>query len=210
MLINNLGSLKAELARYMFHQRFAPDYDTAVQNFEAACNRRLRVRQMEAVAGLTVLNGDATLPPNYLLWRTLLFTMRTPSVELDYVHPAFLDDLGTGNNPQIFTIEEQAIRIRPVHDCSDYELHYYAKIPTINGNDNNANWLISEHSDIYLFGTLFELFVLGRNAEAGQAYKQMRDEKMAELIQLSALTTGATSSQVRGQGSALGSGGEYF
>lgn len=209
MLINNLGSLKAELARYMFHQRFAPDYDTAIQNFEAVCNRRLRVRQMEAVAGITTLNGDDVLPPDYLLWRALMFTMPSPPIELEYVHPAFLEDLN-GNQPRIFTIEEEAIRIRPIHDCDEYQLHYYTKIPTINGNDNNSNWLLAAHSDLYLFGALFELFVLGRNAEAGQAYKQMRDEKMAELIQLSALTTGATSSLVRGVGSSLGSGGEYF
>jgi hypothetical protein len=214
MLITNLGSLKAELARYIFHQRFAPDYDTAVQNFESVANRRLRVRQMETSAALTTTNGQTVLPPDYLLWRTVLWTGRTPYPELDYVHPAYLRSTWIeqdSGNPKIFTVEGDAFKARPVHDdINAYELHYYQKIPTINGSDNNDNWLLLAHPDIYLNGTLFELFVLGRNAEAGAAYKQMRDEKFMELIQLSALTTGATSSLIRGEGSALGSGGEYF
>jgi hypothetical protein len=214
MLITNLGSLKAELARYMFHQRFQPDYDTAVQNFEALANRRLRVRPMEAVTNLTTTNGETPMPADYLLWRTVLWTGRTPYPELDYVHPAYLRSTWIEmdhSDPKIFTIEGDTFKARPVHDEADaYEFHYYQKIPTINGNDNNSNWLLAAHSDLYLEGTLFELFVLGRNGEAGVAHKQLRDEKMAELIQFSALTTGATSSQVRGEGSALGSGGEYF
>jgi len=49
---------------------------------------------------------------------------------------------------------------------------------------------------------LTELAALGRNAEMAQLYKARRDEVFAEIIQLSALTTGATSPQVRT--------GEYF
>ena len=217
MLINNLGSLKAELSRYMFQQRFAPDYDTAVQNFEALANRRLRVRPMEAVTNLTTTNGETAIPPDYLLWRTVLWAGRTPYPELEYVHPAYLRSTWIETDhgdPKIFTIEGNTFKARPVRDDADaYEFHYYQKIPSLNGTiagDNTTNWLLTAHPDLYLEGTLFELFVLGRNGEAAVAHKQLRDEKIAELIQFSALTTGATSSLVRGEGSALGSGGEYF
>jgi hypothetical protein len=214
MLITNLGSLRAELGRYMFQQRFQPDYDTAVQNFEALANRRLRVRPMEAVTSLTTTNGETPIPSDYLLWRTVLWVGRTPYPELEYVHPAYLRSTWVETDhgdPKIFTIEGNTFKARPVQDDANaYEFHYYQKIPTINGNDNNTNWLLNEHPDLYLEGTLFELFVLGRNGEAAAAHKALRDEKLAELIQVSALTTGATSSLVRGEGSALGSGGEYF
>src|SRR4030095_3848846 len=90
MLISNLASLKAELGRYMFHERFKPDYDTAIANFEAVANRRLRVRQMELATPLTTTNGEAALPIDYLLWRTVLWIGRLPFVELEYVHPAYL------------------------------------------------------------------------------------------------------------------------
>ena len=40
------------------------------------------------------------------------------------------------------------------------------------GNNNAANWLISDWPDAYLFGALTELFGLGRNADAAILYKQ--------------------------------------
>ena len=44
---------------------------------------------------------------------------------------------------------------------------------------------------------MVELAALGRNLELAQLYKARRDELMQEIIQLSALTTGATSPMVR-------------
>jgi hypothetical protein len=203
MLINNLGSLKAELARYMMHQRFQPDYDTAVQNFEAVANRRLRVRQMETTVTLTT---DLTLPSNYLLWRTVLYignpaSPRSPLIELDYVHPTYFRttwiDADHGD-PKIFRIIGSNLSVKPnLPTGHAIQFHYYQKIPTINGDDNNSNWLVTEHPDLYLNGALFELFALGRNGEAAAVYKPLRDEKFAELMQLSALSTGATSDKVR-------------
>jgi hypothetical protein len=205
MLINNLGSLKAELARYMMHQRFQPDYDTAVQNFEAVANRRLRTREMESSLSLVNFNPDGSvlLPADYLLWRGVHWYGRTPGVDLDYVHPTYLDTthISKSGDPEVFSIQGPFLTVRaiPTGEFNYVYFRYYGKIPTINGNDNNSNWLIQAHPDLYLYGALFELFVLGRNGEAAAAYKPLRDEKFAELIQLSALTTGATSSKVRSE-----------
>jgi len=203
MLINNLGSLKANLATYMFHQRFAPNYDTAVQNFEAVANRRLRVRPMEAVTDLITVNGVAALPADYLLWRAVKNGTQPYLPELDYVHPAYLPPTVTiagtpfTHPPIVFTIEGNNLITRPINDGVAWQLHYYQKIPTINGNDINSNWLITEHPDFYLEGTLTELFALGRNAEGAQLHKARRDELLQEIIQLYALTTGATSPAMR-------------
>jgi len=203
MLINNLGSLKAELSRYLFHQRFAPDYDTAVQFFEAVANRRLRVRSMESMTNLTTVDGVAALPTDYLVWRTVKNGSRPYMPELDYVHPAYLPPTvslaGTPLTyaPIVFTIEGNNFITRPTVDSTVWEFHYYQKIPSINGSDINSNWLITDYPDFYLFGTLTELAAMQRNAEMAQLYKARRDEVMAEIIQLQALTTGATSPMMR-------------
>jgi hypothetical protein len=225
MLITNLGSLKAELAVQMFHQRFQPQYERAIQTFEAVANRRLRTRKQEHSVNLSTTSqpspgtdrGFCDVPVDYLLWRSVQWKGRTPFVELDYVHPAYLRSTWVQNDhgdPKIFTIEDGTFFTNPVDDTPGiFEFHYYRMIDSILGQqegDNADNWLIGDHPDLYFHGALFELFVLGRNGEAAVAHKQLRDEKFAELIQLSALTTGATSSRVRGEGSALGSGGEYF
>lgn len=203
MLITNFGDLKAVLSKYMFHSRFAPDYDLMASNFERAANRRLRVRQMEAMALLTTSNGEAALPADYLAWRSALPTdrLRYPAsnAEMDYVHPAYLPVTGNDVVPFLFTIEGTKFKVRPLNDAANaYEFHYYQKIPTITGaGDLATNWLLTEYPDAYEYGCLTELAALGRNNEMAQLYKARRDEVFAEIIQLSALTTGATSPRVR-------------
>src|SRR5262245_8205359 len=196
MLINNFGDLKAVLSRYMFQQRFTPDYDLATANFEKAANRRLRVLPMEAVTNLTTIGRQVALPPDYILWRTVLRTPPVPSEELDYVHPAFLTT--TASDKKLFTIENLTFKTNPTDDTADaYEFHYYQKIPTITTSDLTSNWLLAEHPDVYEYGALFELFALGRNIEVATLYRQRRDEVLTEIIQRYALTTGAPSSSVR-------------
>lgn len=203
MLITNFGDLKAKLSSYMFHSRQAPDYDLMTSNFERAANRRLRVRQQEAASTLTTVDGVADLPADYLLWRTIIWGT-DPDDELEYVHPAFLGK--TQPRKKLFTIEGNKFKTNPVDDTADkYQFHYYQKIPTITGtNDLATNWLLDEYPDAYEYGCVFELAAIGRNLEMAQLYKQRRDEVLTEIIYLSSLTTGATSSAVRQ------TGGEYF
>ena len=205
MAINSYGTLKTKLSAYMFHQRFLGDYQDATRMFEAAANRRLRVRQMESMATLTTTQGDVALPADYLVWRTVRPTVDNPTApaavppydELDYVHPAYLPPVGRGCT-RLFTIEGNTFKVRPVDDRPDaYEFHYYQKIPTITNDDNSTNWLLTDYPDVYVAGVLTELAALGRNLELAQLQKARRDEILAEIIQLSALTTGATSPSVR-------------
>lgn len=201
MAITNFGSLKAALGRTLFNSRFVPDYVNLTLDFEAVANRRLRVRQTETSIPLTTSAGAVALPADYLVWRTVLWTGRTPYVELDYVHPAYLQsthvERDTGD-PVIFTIEGNSFKARPPHDQPNgYEFHYYQKIPTITNDDNDSNWLLTTYPDVYRFGVMVELGTMMRNAELAQLYKARRDEVLAEIIQLSALTTGATSPKVR-------------
>jgi hypothetical protein len=212
-VINNLGSLKTELSGSLFHSRFAANYDRAITSFEAVANRRLRTRKQEFVTNLTTtsqtgpvayIQGYCDVPSDYLLWRAVNHRLTSPFKELDYVHPAYLRStwLETDHGrPRVFTIEDGTFFAAPVDDReAAYEFHYYRIIDSIVGTqdgDNGNNWLINDHPDLYLEGALTELFILARNGEAAIAHKQLRDEKFAELIQLSALTTGATSPSVR-------------
>jgi hypothetical protein len=202
MAFSNYGDLKTELSAKLFHSRFLAQYDGFTQLFEASANARLRVRQMEAVASLTTSSGEVALPTDYLLWRTILPTTITTypwREELEYVHPAFLPaTTGTaGYPPRLFTIEGNTLKIRPIDDVNAYEFHYYRKIPTLIGDNSNTNWLLGAYPNAYLFGLMTEAMAHGRNAEGAQLYKARRDEIFAEITQLSALTTGATSQSVR-------------
>lgn len=202
MAITNYGELKSELSAYLFHQRFLARYDTFTTIFEDSANARLRVLPMEHVVLLTTVGGQVALPTDYLTWRTVRPAVNTYSRggELEYVHPAYLPSTAIGERgcPALFTIEGNTFKARPVDDTADaYEFHYYRKVPTLVGDNANTNWLLTAYPNVYLFGLMTEAAGHGRNAEMAQLYKARRDEVFAEIIQLFALTTGATSPQVR-------------
>jgi hypothetical protein len=153
---------------------------------------------METMVLLTTVDGEVALPADYLAWRTIKPTPRPLDGELDYVHPAYLPVTSLNRLPAVFTIEGDTLKVRPVDDTADaYEFHYYASIPSLTGSDANTNWLLTAWPDVYVEGVLVELGALGRNAEFAQLHKARRDELFQEIIQLHALTTGATSPSAR-------------
>ena len=199
-IIDSYGALKAALTTHLVHSRWVGQYANATVMFEATANHRLRVRPMETFTDLTTVGGAASLPADYLLWRTVLLYGNSDD-ELDYVHPAYLTSTKVGSAPGLFTIEGSTFKTRPVDDTADaFEFHYFQKIPTIaNTDDNAANWLLLEYPNIYLFGVLTALGILQRNGEMATAYKALRDEMFAEIIQTHALTTGRLAESARRQ-----------
>lgn len=201
MAITTFGELKSELSGYQFNTRLLTSYENATIDFERSANRRLRVLDMETSTNLTTSSGSVALPSDYLAWRTVLWKGRTPYVELDYVHPAYLHSTWIevdNGDPKIFTIEGSTFYAEPDDDtASIFEFHYYQKLTTITSSDSAYNWLLTKHPDCYVWGVLTELFAKSRNREAAELYKARRDEVFQEITQLSAQTTGATSRLVR-------------
>jgi len=203
MAISNVGELKSELSAYLFHPRLANRYDNCIKLFEAAANTRLRVRQQEAQTFLTVdVGGTANLPADYLAWRAVKWDRGAAHfVELEYVHPAYMNTSQPSlrGPPNLFMIIGPIINIKPLQATPPrVQLQYYQKIPALAGAANTAtNWLLTEYPNAYLYGVMTELAAVQRNAEMAQLYKARRDETFQEIIQLSALSTGATSPQVR-------------
>jgi hypothetical protein len=191
MAITTYAELKTAIENWLDHTLFTARLPELIALFEAAANRRLRVRQMEATATLMPSSGAASLPTDYLAWRRLTWT-GSPRVELEYVHPSYLQaawptsETGT---PRAFTIEGASLTIRPI-DGTALELAYFQKIPALS-DAATTNWLLTAHSDIYLFGSLVEAEMLGVNDERAALWKARRDEIFKEIEKLSDKTPGA-------------------
>jgi hypothetical protein len=206
MSIATYSDLQTSLTRFLRHSQFVPDYDNATQRFERVLNRRLRLRpQMVALTFTTVL-GAFTLPSDFLTWRSVEYqgaTTPNPNQEMEYVEPQYMKTTLAGNTrniaiPNIFTIEGSVLTTAPTDDtASRFLLRYWQSIPTLLGAGSNTNWLLMAHSDLYEFGVLTELNLLGRNMDQGTLYKQRRDEILEEVIRFYDLTNHAPSSQVR-------------
>jgi hypothetical protein len=198
MSITTYAQLQAAIASWLARSDLTAAIPDFITLFEAAANRRLRVRQMEAVASLTPSSGAATLPADYLAWRRVTWT-GSNRVELAYVAPSYLQaayPASPSDVPRIFTIEGATLKVRPVDDTA-LELLYYQKVPAL-ADGSPTNWLIAAHPDLYLFGALAEAQMFAVDAEKAALWKGRRDELIEEVNALSNKTRGAGAIRVMG------------
>jgi len=198
MPITNYSQLQTAIGSWLGHGLFTANIPDFIALFEAAANRRLRVRQMEASATLTPSSGAASLPADYLAWRRVTFT-GTPRVELDYVAPSWLQAAHPAVEagvPAVFTIEGSSLLVRPVND-GQLDLLYYQTIASLS-NSATTNWLLTSHPDLYLFGSMTEAEMFGVNDERMPLWKARRDEIFDEIDKLSNKSRGAGAMRVMG------------
>ncbi|HLH96439.1 MAG TPA: hypothetical protein VKW08_15090 [Xanthobacteraceae bacterium] len=199
MTLATYTDLTTAIGNWLQRQDLAAVTPSFVQLFEACANRRLRVRQQEATVELTPANGVVVLPADYLAWRRLTWT-GNPRQELAFVEPSWLQaaypDLPT-DTPRVFTIEGGNILTMPL-DPTDtaLELVYFQQIPSLAAN--STNWLMSQHPDLYLFGSLAEAEAYTVNPDAAALWKSRRDELFDEIERLSNKSRGAGAVRIMG------------
>ena len=197
MPITTYGELKSAVASWLARDDLSGAIPDFIALFEAAANRRLRVRQMETSVDLTPSSGSAALPADYLLWRRVTWTGARRR-ELDYVHPSYLQaafDAASGT-PRVFTIEATALKIRPI-DATVLEFDYFQKIPALS-EGAPVNWLLAAHLDLYLFGALTEAEAFNKDADKAALWKLRRDELFDEIEKLGDKSKGFGAIRVMG------------
>jgi hypothetical protein len=195
MAITTYSELQAAVQAWLARSDLAANVPDFIALFEAAANRRLRVRQMQAAVNLVTVNGSAALPSDYLEWKRVTW-LGTPTRELSYVdpdwsvarYPAFpaANLAALPGLPNDFTIELSALRIRPVDDTGT-QLVYYQKIPALS-DAAPTNWLLGASPDAYLAGALAEAKTFVEDFDGAQVWLARRDTAFAEIERLDRAT----------------------
>jgi hypothetical protein len=197
--IASYSELKTAVESWLDHTLFTARVPEFIALFEAAANRRLRVREQEATTTLTPSSGAVALPFDYLAWRRVT-SAGAARLELQYVHPSYLQAAypsAPAGAPRIFTIEGSTLKVRPLDD-TPLELDYFQRIAPLS-DAAPANWLLTAHPDLYLFGALVEAETFGVNDERAPLWKARRDEIFDAVEMLSNKTRGAGAVRVMGQ-----------
>jgi hypothetical protein len=160
---------------------------------EAYINRHLRVRDMETHMIVTTVDGGTNLPDDYLAWRTMTWLGDVYAV-LDYLHPDMLTRYFADNAsgpPRAFTIEGGDLVVRPIDDSTELDFLYYAK-PSPLVDDDDTNWLLTAHPDLYLSAALAEANAFLINPDHASLWGQKRDIILNDIKVLSEKTKGPT------------------
>lgn len=147
---------------------------------EARLNRVLRHPEMEMIATASLVAGNNDLPPDFLAMRALWIGDQ----ELSAMTPnALIGAYGSNAGvPVAYTIlggYPRKVRLAPT-GSANVTMVYYARLEGVSEN-NSDNWLLNEHPDIYLYGTLLAAEAYLANDERLPLWKSAYDEAIAEL-----------------------------
>lgn len=162
MALSNYGELKTAIATLLNRS----DLTTAIPDFvrllEARVNRetKFRNRRMEATATLSLASGGrtVTLPTDFIESRVAT-VQSSPRRVLTYLTPDQLEAKypdETAGIPTDFTIYADTLKVGPkANGAFDIDIIYYQRLTALS-DDADANWLLTYHPDVYLYGSCIE------------------------------------------------------
>jgi hypothetical protein len=150
---------------------------------ESRINRQLQGRQSEADATLTgtlgsrnlALSGTTRFVAPIALFLTTFGdqTMLTPMISGTF-------EQGTSNGvPSAWSIDGTNIELNcPCDQAHTFLFRYWQGF---NIASTSTNWLLTDHSDVYLFGTLAEAFGFVRDGEMAPFYDQKFERALKQV-----------------------------
>ena len=159
MALDTYANLQVEVADWLNRADLTAKIPVFVTMFEAGLNRKLRVRQMLTRADATISSEYTALPSDFKALQNVQLTSTSPVKPLQYATNSDLlaqkRSHVTTSTPTYYGIVGSTMQVIPPPDQSySAEILYWAAIPALATAVGGTNWLLTEHPDLYLFGTL--------------------------------------------------------
>jgi hypothetical protein len=186
MAISNYSELKSAIADWLDRT----DLDDSIPDFialaEARHKRDFKIRRMETrVTANTIADTEYyTLPDNYVAMRNIQLNTN-PKTSLEYLTPEQMDRIYAGSNkgkPKAYSIIGNDIQLRPTPD-SVYEIEIlYFKHFTALSDSSPTNDMLTNHPDIYLYGSLVEAEPYLQNDKRIQTWASFYERAKKDII----------------------------
>lgn len=173
--IADYAALLVDAGEYSGRNDIAHLFPRFVGLAELKLNRMLRVSEMEATTALSVVEGDAPLPADYLEARQVLTASGRPIRAMALQQLAGNGSAGAGA-PLGYAVVGNRIRAFPPGNYG-LTMTHYARIPSLSAA-SPTNWLLQKAPDVYLYGLVEEIAIWERDAGKAGAAQQL---KMAAL-----------------------------
>lgn len=185
MALDTYDGLKAEIADWLNRGNLTANIPTFIALFEARMNRELRVREMETRSTATLSDQFLALPTGFLSMKQLQLNasitaplLFVSATELDNERKRCADVAG---QPRIFSIIGSEIEVAPAPDASyEIEMVYHTKIPAL-AADNQTNWVLESHPDLYLYGSLLQSAPFVQEDERIELWASLVNKTMEEV-----------------------------
>lgn len=157
-----------------------PSLPDIIRLFEAEAARRLQTIGAERQEVLYPFGAQVDLPSDFVRLRTAILDNGIP---LEYVPPSGPWPGVSGGQPRHFTIiggdgncgNQAIMQLSPLTgDSAPITITYRRGLPPLS-DDKPTNWLLAEHPDCYLFGSLVEAEAFIGADERAAAWGQRRE-----------------------------------
>ena len=186
MAITNYSELKSAIADWLDRTDLTDQIPDFIVLAEARHKRDFKIRRMETrVTADTIADTEYyTLPDNYVAMRNIQLNT-DPKTSLEYLTPEQMDRIYAGSNkgkPKAYSIIGNDIQLRPTPD-SAYEIEIlYFKHFTALSDSAPTNDMLTNHPDIYLYGSLVEAEPYLQNDKRIQTWASFYDRAKKDII----------------------------
>ena len=158
MAIGTFAELKTAIGQWLINQPASAVIANCVVLAEANISRDVRCRAMEASATGTLSATTVAFPTRFLEVRRVLLN----DYPLRYVQP---EEFQTrrDHRTNLYTVLQDDFVFQTA--TGSYQIDYYQGFAALSG-DSDTNWLLTNHPDVYLFGTLAEVAAYQRDDPA--------------------------------------------
>lgn len=178
MAFVNFADLKASIEVWSKREdvkALIPDFIAFAENqMYSNTSESLRIRSMvRTTADVTSVSvRTQALPTGYLEVRRYDFTISDQRRTIDYVTPAHMGIRDGIGKPSVYTITSQIEYDVQPDEAYVTNLTYYGKLTALS-DSNTTNDILTNHSDIYLYGSLMTLFQYAEDDEQSIKYQNL-------------------------------------
>lgn len=186
MPISTYSELQTEIASVLSRSDLTSKIPSFIQLLEARAFRKLKLRDDITRGSFTLSSQYTDLDTEIPGWFELLNIQldTDPKTTLQLASPSELDFLYIRNEagkPHHYTIHGTELEVHPSPDTSyTCEVTYRARITNLS-DTNTTNWLLTNHPDIYLYGSLIAAELYIQNDARLPMWKALADEGIREL-----------------------------
>lgn len=175
------AELKTEVADFLNKSNLTSTIPTFIALAEAQIGRKLRTRDMEALATGTVSSNPIDLSSDLTRFsklKAVKITVGGGDQILNYISPdlyfARYSDTATGV-PEYYTLIGSSLYFDPAPDKSyDYAIVYYQGLQALS-DSNTTNWLLTSHPDLYLTASLYQASIYLKKSEEAAGFKSLME-----------------------------------
>jgi hypothetical protein len=172
--IANYGELRAALSDHVDHRNISTVLPRLVQTAESMLNRELRTRFQITSATVTFVDGEVTLPADFL---EMVHVFGLNGYQ--YRSGPLSDAQRWGSQFSRYSIGSAGMSIKGF--SGDRQIEYFAALPTLTTSSVTTNWLLTRYPDVYLYAVGVEAAKYLKDATLLEISKQLLADAMRSL-----------------------------